>query len=113
LYVLQRRDSFRATLRKDLKCQVFLESRGKAGDQSKERVGQLRDLSMGGCSVELPLAAVRQVAGLGDAFQLTLVFPNGRRLSMSGTLRRVVPQVERQSLTAGFSFIEPTSEQSR
>lgn len=109
LYVLQRRDSFRAMLRKDLHCQVSLvdEERGR------EYQGRLRDLSMGGCSVDLPLRAAQGVATPGQGFKVTLAFPNGRRLSLGADLRRVAPQVEQEVLVAGFSFAEPTPEQSR
>lgn len=106
LYVLQRRDSFRAALRKDLHCHVLLEGAGR------ESGGELRDLSMGGCSVEFPLSLAQHVTA-GDAFDLTLCFPNGRRLSLSAVLRRAMPDVEQECLVAGFSFDEPTAEQSR
>lgn len=108
LHVLQRRDSFRATLRKDLHCQVLLED----AEAKREYQGQLRDLSMGGCSVELPLRLAQNV-NPNQNFTVTLAFPNGRRLSIVATLRRVMPQTEQGLMVAGFSFDEPTPEQSR
>lgn len=109
LYVLQRRDSFRAALRKDLHCHVSLVDE----EGGREYQGQLGDLSMGGCSVELPLRAAQGVATPGQNFRLTLAFPNGRRLSVAAALRRVAHQVEKEVLLAGFSFVDPTPEQSR
>src|SRR5690606_3532087 len=55
--VLQRREDFRAEVRLGLDCEVLVD-----GGEHGAWDGQLRDLSMSGCLVELPLSAAAMLA---------------------------------------------------
>ncbi|WP_192036516.1 HD domain-containing phosphohydrolase [Halomonas sp. YLGW01] len=103
--VLQRRDSFRAELRLNMEVAVTLQGGGLKG--------WLRNLSVDGAQVELPLAAASQLAADTALLTLEMVFPDGTHFAINATLRHDRPLVERQLIQAGFQFGPRNAQQER
>lgn len=108
LEVLQRRESFRARLRLGMEVGAIL--RG-SGDEPPVQ-GDLKDLSLEGCQLELPLAAASRLAS-PLPLEIELCFPNGTRFVVRGNPRHHVTDAERQSVRAGFQFAGTSGDQER
>lgn len=106
--VIQRRDTFRAELSAGMNARVLLGS-----PRGQRAVGYLRDLSLGGCNVELPLSAARLLFQPGAVLTLKIVFPSGASVEIDGELRREMIDVEQRLISAGFRFDEPGAERER
>ena len=108
LEVLQRRASFRARLRLGMEVGAILRnSSGLAPLQ-----GDLKDLSLEGSLLELPLSAAPLLAG-ADLLELELCFLNGARFSIRAQPRHSQADAERQAVRAGFRFVATSGEQER
>lgn len=99
LEVLQRRESFRARLRLGMEVGAIL----RAGEERSVQ-GDLKDLSLEGCQLELPLAASSLLADAALPLEIELCFPNGTRFAVRGRARHSRVDTERQVIYAGFRF---------
>lgn len=108
LEVLQRRDSFRARLRLGMEVGAIL--RVAQGGSSQ---GDLKDLSLEGCQLELPLTAGGMLATTDQPLEVELCFPNDTRFAVRASPRHQRVDTERQVILAGFSFDHTTGEQER
>ncbi|SDG08489.1 HD domain-containing protein [Onishia taeanensis] len=109
LEVLQRRDNFRAELNMSMEATVLL---GKAQDREPLQ-GVLKNLSLEGALVALPLGSGAVLAAASSVIPLKLIFPNGSQLEVSGALRHDQSDHDRQVMLAGFEFIGCSPEQER
>lgn len=107
LEVLQRRSSFRARLRLGMEVGGILRN-----DQDDSIQGDLKDLSLEGCQLELPLTAGRLLAEAGRPLEAELCFPDNTRFTAHIEPRHQRIDTERQSLQVGFRFedISPAQE---
>ncbi len=113
LEVLQRRASYRAELRLSMEVGVILRAlQGELGGVSSLQ-GDLRDLSVEGCRVELPAMASGSLPRAPERLELELCFPNGQRLSLLAEVRHVKPEPERYLVQVGFQFVDVSPEQER
>lgn len=108
LEVLQRRASFRARLRLGMEVGAIL--RGNGDDAPLQ--GDLKDLSLEGCQLELPLSAAPLLAGAG-VLEMELCFLNGVRFSIKAQPRHSQADTERQAVRAGFQFVATSADQER
>lgn len=108
LWVLQRRESFRAQLRMGMVVAVTVTD--DHGDSVK---GELRDLSQSGCQVELPLSASGLLARSCSPLTLTYAFPDGTEFSVDAESRHQLTDAEYHLLRVGFEFVDHSAEQSR
>lgn len=109
LELLQPRDDYRATLRLGMEVGVLLRKPGRSG----ARQGDLRDLSMGGCLVELEPNAASVLEEDGELVELEFCFPNQSRFAIDAHLRHKEFDAARNLLRAGFLFAPCDSEQDR
>lgn len=113
LEVLQRRASYRAELRLSMEVGVILRAlHGELGGASSLQ-GDLRDLSVQGCRVELPAMASGALPQAPERLELELCFPSGQRFSVQAEVRHLKPEPERYLVQAGFHFVDITPEQER
>ncbi|WP_445001199.1 HD domain-containing phosphohydrolase [Halomonas mongoliensis] len=108
LEVLQRRASFRARLRLGMEVGAIL--RGGADDAPLQ--GDLKDLSLEGCLLELPLSSAPLLAG-SDVLEMELCFLNGVRFAIKAQPRHSLADTERQAVRAGFQFVATSPDQER
>ncbi|MBE0488990.1 MAG: PilZ domain-containing protein [Halomonas sp.] len=108
LEVLQRRETFRARLRLGMEVGAIL--RG-SGDEPPVQ-GDLKDLSLEGCQLELPLAAASRLAS-PLPLEIELCFPNGTRFVVAANPRHRVADAERQLVRVGFQFAGVNGDQER
>ncbi|QFU00106.1 Flagellar brake protein YcgR [Halomonas sp. THAF5a] len=108
LEVLQRRASFRARLRLGMEVGAILRD-GKDGSVQ----GDLKDLSLEGCQLELDLSASAILAEASQPLEVELCFPNDTRFSVRASPRHHTVDTARQVILAGFRFASPSSEQER
>ncbi|GHE21309.1 PilZ domain-containing protein [Halomonas urumqiensis] len=108
LEVLQRRESFRARLRLGMEVGVIVRANGA----DLHLQGDLKDLSLEGCQVELPITSASQLAS-PMPLELELCFPNGARAVVLGTPRHHVVDTERQTIKVGFQFVTLSGDQER
>ncbi|MFY0989110.1 HD domain-containing phosphohydrolase [Halomonas sp. C05BenzN] len=108
LEVLQRRDSFRARLRLGMEVGVIV----RDGGEEAPFQGDLKDLSLEGCQLELPLGTASRLAS-SQPLELEFCFPNGSRFVIQADPRHHVVDTERQVVRAGFRFIAPSGAQER
>ncbi|MDR5866918.1 PilZ domain-containing protein [Halomonas koreensis] len=99
LEVLQRRDTFRARLRLGMEVGAILR-----GPDGKSVQGDLKDLSLEGCRLELPLAATALLAEAALPLEIELCFPDGTRFTVRGRPRHRRADTERQAVAVGFRF---------
>ncbi|WP_136255281.1 HD domain-containing phosphohydrolase [Onishia niordana] len=109
LEVLQRRDNFRAELSASMDAKVLLHHE-KAPTPLQ---GALKNLSLEGALVVLPLGKGSLLASAPSTIELKLVFPNHSQLVLSGALRHDASDLERQMFFAGFEFVARNAEQER
>jgi HD-GYP domain-containing protein (c-di-GMP phosphodiesterase class II)/c-di-GMP-binding flagellar brake protein YcgR len=93
---LQRRDSFRAKLRRGMAARVDLYDGGATAS------GQLRDLSLRGCLVELEANAIALLDDRRRPLHLELSFPDGSRFKTDAWPRHQTS--ENGHILCGFSF---------
>ncbi|WP_101676390.1 HD domain-containing phosphohydrolase [Alloalcanivorax mobilis] len=101
---MQRRDTFRAALRLGMEVGVVLSRDGDADGV----YGDLKDLSLQGCLVELSAHAVALLEPGGPSLEMQLCFPDGSRLVLFGRARHHRAEPDRGVILAGFQF-EPHS----
>lgn len=107
--VAQRRKTFRVELPPGMTCVVIV----SGSDALPSWQGELKNLSLEGCMVALPLAAVAMLATEGGSLLLELNFPSGVRFTVMGTVCRQQADLERRAVIVGFQFVGLTSEQNR
>lgn len=114
--IVQRRDTFRAELR------LGMEATATVSHEDQSWSGKLKNLSMTGCLVELPLSAAAMVSAVqGDSpasgkepvLNVELCFPNGTRFAIDAHLRHQVANLEERYIRTGFQFVDPTPQQDR
>ncbi|MCT8505138.1 HD domain-containing phosphohydrolase [Chromohalobacter moromii] len=98
--VLQRRSSFRASLRADMEVAVTL----RVADQDTPFEGRLGNMSLGGCLVELPLAAAAALKPEQAVDSIRLTFPNQRHFELPACVRHVRTDSEWTQAQAGCEF---------
>ncbi|MBB3182885.1 HD-GYP domain-containing protein (c-di-GMP phosphodiesterase class II)/c-di-GMP-binding flagellar brake protein YcgR [Halomonas fontilapidosi] len=108
LEVLQRRESFRARLRLGMEVGAIL--RGKAGESAQ---GDLKDLSLEGCQLELSLSAGALLADSDPPHEVEFCFPNDTRFTVHATPRHQQVDTERQVILSGFRFDTLSGERER
>lgn len=96
---LQRRSSFRARLRLGMEVGGILRD-----DRGHSAQGDLKDLSLEGCQLELPLTAGGMLAGTSQPLEVEICFPDGTRFLGRAESRHQQVDTERQSLQVGFQF---------
>lgn len=108
LEVLQRRASFRARLRLGMEVGAIVR-----GDDSETSLqGDLKDLSLEGCQLELPLSGAGFLAD-ADLVEIELCFLNGTRFVIPAKPRHRQADPERQALRVGMQFVAPSGDQER
>lgn len=105
---LQRRSSFRARLRLGMEVGGILRN-----DQGHSTQGDLKDLSLEGCQLEMPLTASGLLAEADQQLDVELCFPDGTRFQGAAELRHQQVDTERQSLRVGFRFKAVTPDKER
>lgn len=114
--VIQRRDTFRAELRLGMEATATLIH----GEQSWS--GPLKNLSMTGCLVQMPLAAAPMLSALQaeaapqekqDRLSVELRFPNDTRFQIDAQLRHQVVDMDERVIRTGLEFVNPTAQQDR
>ncbi|MFI0473499.1 HD domain-containing phosphohydrolase [Halomonas sp. HMF6819] len=108
LWVLQRRESFRAQLR--LGMSVAVRVVDERGDSVR---GELRDLSQSGCQVELPLSASGLLTQSSSPLRLEFTFPDGTHFAVDAEARHQQTDAEHHLLRVGFELVDHTVDQSR
>jgi len=98
--ILQRRDTFRAVLRLGMEVGVVLRDR-QSGLSAQ---GDLRDLSLEGCLVELSASAMTALMSNANVFELELCYPNGTRFVVRGSPRHQKVDAQRGVVKVGFLF---------
>lgn len=111
LELMQRRETFRAQLRLGMEVGVIL--RAGEGEQACTLQGDLRDLSLTGCRVELSLHSGVARALTASPIELELCFPNGQRYLVNGEVRHRNTDHDRQIISVGFHFTQGNAEQDR
>ena len=99
LEVLQRRASFRARLRLGMEVGAIV--RGPSSEAPLQ--GDLKDLSLEGCQLELPLSAASWLS-TAETVEVELCFLNGVRFTIMAELRHCLADTERQAVQAGMRF---------
>lgn len=112
LEVLHRRDTYRAELRLGMQVGVLVEPL-RENLAYLQIQADLRDLSVDGCRLELPISASHLLGEGAPRFGLTLCFANGARFQIDAEVRHVQPEPQRHLVTAGFQFPRRTPEQER
>ncbi|WP_163574710.1 HD domain-containing phosphohydrolase [Halomonas faecis] len=105
---LQRRESFRARLRLGMEVGAILR-----GDDDASAQGDLKDLSLEGCQLELPASVASLLGSSAHPLEIELCFPDGTHFTMKGSPRHQASDPERQALRVGFRFEAVTGEQER
>ncbi|WP_163559543.1 HD domain-containing phosphohydrolase [Halomonas sp. NO4] len=105
---LQRRESFRARLRLGMEVGAILR-----GDEDASAQGDLKDLSLEGCQLELPASVASLLSSSAHPLDVELCFPDGTRFTIKGSPRHQASDPERQALRVGFRFEGVTGEQER
>ncbi|MDT8398942.1 MAG: PilZ domain-containing protein [Pseudomonadales bacterium] len=107
--ILQRRSAFRAELRQDLRCRVIVHGHVDFGSWA----GALKNLSLSGCLLDLPLPAATMLALMEGGVRLELAFPNGAGFDIDAVLRHEKVDMEQRLVRTGFEFARPNAEQER
>ncbi|WP_280563491.1 HD domain-containing phosphohydrolase [Chromohalobacter sp. 48-RD10] len=107
--VVHRRQNFRASLRADMEVGVTLRV---AGEDTPYK-GRLCNLSLGGCLVELPLAAAAALKPEQTIDSIRLTFPNQRHFELPASVRHVSTDEAWTQAQAGCEFIDLSSAMER
>lgn len=105
LTTIRRRDTFRAPMYHDMLANVELVTQ-----DGQHIIGQLENLSIGGCLVKLPLVAAAQLADTHDPAHMTIGFPNGEKLHAAALVRHANKDSAWKNTEAGCEFINYNSE---
>lgn len=105
----QRRDTYRATLRLGMEVGVLMRDL----EDPATFQGDLRDLSMTGCQLDVAPSAGAVVGEGRPPLELELCFPNGNRFVIRGEPRHVRQDPERDILSVGFAFQAPSPAQDK
>ena len=108
LEVLQRRQFFRARLRLGMEVGVIL----RAQEEAATSQGDLKNLSLDGCMVEVPVSSANMLAA-SKPLEIELCFPDGTRFAIKGFAKHYTTDLERQVMRVGLKFIAPNLEQER
>lgn len=106
--VLERRQFFRARLPVAMEVGAIVRS----DEDSASAQGDLKNLSLEGCLLELHASASPMLA-TALPLEIELCFPNGTRFVVHGKAKHHELDTERQAVQVGFQFETPTSEQER
>ncbi|PAU76596.1 HD domain-containing phosphohydrolase [Halomonas salipaludis] len=110
LWVMHRREVFRAELGPGMSVAATL-----GFDDGQERVelaGQLSNLSLGGCLLEVPMSAAVHLRSGQHLEALTLRFPNRQQLTTSAFVRHIQADGEQQ-VRLGCEFADVNAELER
>ncbi|WP_275287426.1 HD domain-containing phosphohydrolase [Halomonas elongata] len=111
LEVLQRRETFRAGLRLGMEVGAILRTIEGGGRAIQ---GDLKDLSLEGCRLELPLAASGLLGEVAVPLEIEFCFPDGTRYAVrQASLRHRNMDMARRVVQAGFRFEQSGAEQER
>lgn len=105
---LQRRRSFRARLRLGMSAEAVLKI-----DDGQELHGDLIDLSVDGCRLDLPRTAAPVLTNRELPVPLELGFPDGTRLTLQAVVQHHRFDPERRLVEAGFRFVGVGAHQDR
>ncbi|WP_404298357.1 HD domain-containing phosphohydrolase [Halomonas sp.] len=108
LEVLQRRSSFRARLRLGMEVGAIV----RGSDSEPPLQGDLKDLSLEGCQLELPLSSAGWLSA-AESVEIELCFLNGVRFTLRAEPRHCLADTERQALRAGMRFVASSGDQER
>src|SRR5699024_9375778 len=81
--------------------------------QTVVTTGRIKDLSMGGCLMSLPLTACTFLYGESRKCQFSIHFPNNEQLDGRGYFRHMAPYSDWTQGLAGFQFVTTTAEFTR
>ncbi|SDL05641.1 HD domain-containing protein [Franzmannia pantelleriensis] len=110
LWVMHRREVFRAELRPGMHVAASLVV--DDGQETLQLAGQLRNLSLGGCLLEVPLSTAMRLRPGQHVEALTLRFPNQQQLSARAHVRHIQTDGEQQ-VRLGCEFSEVNAELER
>ncbi|WP_163647532.1 HD domain-containing phosphohydrolase [Modicisalibacter sp. 'Wilcox'] len=102
LDVWHRRHAFRAELRSGM--QVSVEITLDTGETTRTIRGELLNLSLGGCLLQLPLGEAVHLEQGQTLDQVVAIFPSGQRLEARGEVRHVTSDDRWQRALVGFAF---------
>lgn len=114
--IVQRRDTFRAELR------LGMEASATLSHEDQSWTGQLKNLSMTGCLVEMPLAAAPMLSAMQAEtapqekqarLTVELTFPNETRFQIDAQLRHQVVDMDERIIRTGLEFVTPSAQQDR
>lgn len=94
----QQRDTFRAALKPGMNVGVTLRSPGGTVR------GELNDLSLEGCRVELLAGGLLESIGRAELCELEFHFPDGSRFAVQGRPRHREPDRVHRRVRVGFAF---------
>ncbi|MBD3897733.1 PilZ domain-containing protein [Halomonas sp. ML-15] len=110
LWVMHRREVFRAELRPGMQVDASLVV--DDGQESLQLAGQLKNLSLGGCLLDVPLSTAMRLRPGQHVDILTLRFPNQQQLIASAQVRHIQTDGEQQ-VRLGCEFSEVNAELER
>ena len=110
LWVMHRREMFRAEVRPGMRVDTTLDF--SEGDERMQLSGQLCNLSLGGCLLQVPLSAAVRLRPGQFVETLTLSFPNRQQLSASAYVRHIQTDAEQQ-VRLGCEFAKVDAELER
>lgn len=114
--IVQRRDTFRAELRLGMTASATL------SHEDQSWTGQLKNLSMTGCLVEMPLAAAPMLSAVQaerapqekqTTLTVELVFPSETKLQLNAYMRHQVVDMDERIIRTGLEFANPDAQQDR
>ncbi len=105
----QRRDAFRAELRLGMQAAVLVRHR----ESELSALGDLRDLSLTGCRVELAASGLNADLEKEQRLDLELTFPDGSLFKIGAGLRHLRTDASRGTVSVGFEFDPPDAAQER
>ncbi len=106
--LLHRRTTFRAGLHRGMKAEVdLLAPTGAAAPPIR---GVLKDLSLGGCLMEVPLAAAVELRNERHQARMTVRFPNGEHFRTRGYVRDIRPNAQWSAGLVGYEFLSDAPE---
>ncbi|APX92520.1 hypothetical protein BWR19_05950 [Halomonas sp. 1513] len=110
LWIMHRREVFRAELRPDMQVAASLVV--DDGQDALQLAGQLRNLSLGGCLLEVPLSSAVRLRPGQSVEALELRFPNQQQLTARAYVRHIQTDGEQQ-VRLGCEFAKVDAELER
>ncbi len=105
--LIHRRSTFRAGLCRSMTAEVDLLAPAAAATPIR---GVLKDLSLGGCLMEVPLAAAVELKNERHPARMTVRFPNGEHFRAQGHVRDIRPNAEWSAGLVGYEFLSDAPE---